>query len=219
MSQVTRVVYALTHDRADNAEWVASEEALFRESVNRVYPDMKLLKAMFTCPKDVVMAARTDIYDTMRRTYRGNLIFLDTDIIFLRPLPRDFWDGPWSVGLVGSRVATLLMPFNGGVIFSKDTVESQKFFSDVKAASTDVSQGLINNNWFIDQLAMRYAYEQQTKATFKTFPWSHYNYTPDLDPRDFDRDEPEAHIVHLKGNRKHLMPHYLNKCKELNAWS
>jgi len=176
----------------------------FKLSLHTVYKSCNLANIPFECAKDDFIKAYLQSYSKMRRSVRGNITFLDTDIVANRycdPYTEDF-----DVGLTDSTITYPLMPFNAGVMFTKDTPGAQLY---IDAVMEYANQQPDAPYWYLNQIAMYTAYlNLKDRVKFKIFPNALYNYTPDADaPTD-------AYFVHLKGNRKHLVLPYLRRSME-----
>ena len=172
----------------------------FRLALGTLYPDCRVATVSFQTEKALVPMVGTQAYAKMRRSFRGNLVFLDPDVITYRrcdPFEEDF-----DVGLTDSRETWPIMPFNAGVQFYKDTPGAQKYLDTVMEIAHDIPQGV--SPWFSNQMAMRLAYEMlRGEVKFKIFPHAHYNFVPDI------VQPTEAYFVHLKGARKSMVREYL----------
>lgn len=161
------------------------------ESVSRVYPRAEVINCAVPCAKEIAMAVRAHAYAKLRKDVRGNLLLLDTDIEALKPV--DVWDEDFDIGLTKTGEATPLMPFNGGVIFAKDTHKAQGFLNEVARCTNVVPKGF-NFLWYIDQLALGYVAKGDSRV--RVFP-EEYNYIP-----RFSGDKPDVYFLHYKGPRK-----------------
>ena len=163
----------------------------FLASIAAVYPGAKVVNCAVPCGFEVAMAARAQCYADLRKKVRGNLILCDTDIEARKPF--EGWDGLWEIGLTESQEKTPLMPFNGGMIFCKDSPGAQHFLDEVRWASNIVPQGF-QYLWYIDQLALGYV--AKGNPAVKVFG-PEYNYVP-----RFNGDKPDVYFMHYKGQRK-----------------
>ena len=172
----------------------------FRLAVATLYPECQVATVGFTTEYDKVPMIGTQAYAKMRRTFRGNMVFLDPDVICYRRC--DPFEADFDVGLTDSREKWPFMPFNAGVQFYRDTPGAQKYLDAVMEITNDIPQGVAP--WFVNQMAMRLAYEMlRGEVKFKIFPHARYNYAPDVvAPTD-------AYFVHLKGTRKRMVKDYL----------
>ena len=172
----------------------------FKASVATTYPDCAWAEIPFKCSFDALIPVRTQAYAKMRRSIRGNIIFIDTDIICYKrvnPFEVDF-----DVGLTDSFKTWPLMPFNGGIKFVKDTPAAQTYMDLVMEIACNTCEGI--SGWWTDQLAMRLAYEMlKNEVNFKIFPHQLFNFTPE------GVQATDAYFVHLKGDRKQYMRQYL----------
>jgi len=155
------------------------------------------------------MLYRAAVYAKIRRQVRGNILFLDTDVIVAKPLTDVVWE-EWDLALVPGRKVDpyLIMPYCGGMIFSRVTHEAQAWFDLTFKSANSLPQGMITNGWWVDQLGMAWAAEHTPNLKVVVADPDLYNYVPEIEaPTD-------AFLVHLKGPRKHMMPYYLNEAKE-----
>lgn len=172
----------------------------FRLALATLYPNCVVATVGFDADKSLVPMIGTQAYAKMRRSFRGDMIFLDPDVIAYRPC--DPFEADFDVGLTDSRETWPIMPFNAGVQFYKDTPGAQKYLDTVMEIAHDIPQGVAP--WFSNQMAMRLAYEMlRGEVKFKIFPHELYNFVPDIvQPTD-------AYFVHLKGARKSMVREYL----------
>lgn len=190
---------------ADLQRW-AAVESLFGRSLQTVYPDCSIARMHFPVKeRNHAFFLSVQSLAKMRRSVRGNLVVLDTDIIAWNRC--DPFCIPFDVGVTAGAAGWPLMPFNMGVLFLRDTEGAQLFCDRIMEFSCDVPV-----NWdplYISQNAARAVY-QALKPTvdIKIFP-NEYNYTPN----SVDED-PEAYFLHFKGNRKHFMPTYFERLME-----
>lgn len=177
-------------------------------SLTATYPDCATTSIEVHVDKSEnwpVVAAQ--VYAKQRRSLRGNLAFLDVDVVAFR---RDehIFDGDYDVGLTDSWEFWPLMPFNGGVIFAKDTPGAQLFFDRAMEYAGTVPANM--PTWYAYQLALGLAYQRlKNDVKIKLFPKEEYNWTPEA----FDPDAP-AYFVHCKGARKHLFAQYVRAVLE-----
>lgn len=164
----------------------------FLDSIRRVYPDSEVINCAIPCEEKYAMAVRTQCYADLRKKTRGNLILCDTDVEALKPV--DIWDEGFHVGLTRTRKAVPLMPFNGGMIFLKDTPHAQVFMEEVARCATIVPSDFGERTWYLDQLALGYV--AKYSPVLKEFP-EEYNYVPKTPD-----DRPDVYFIHYKGNRK-----------------
>jgi hypothetical protein len=177
----------------------------FRLALATLYSDCRVATVAFDVGKGFVPMVGTQAFAKMRRSFRGNMVFLDPDVIAYRRC--DPFDGDFDVGLTDSRETWPIMPFNAGVQFYKDTPGAQKYLDTVMEIAHDIPQGV--EPWFSNQMAMRLAYEMlRGEIKFKIFPHALYNYVPEVfAPTD-------AYFVHLKGQRKSMVREYLKPVLE-----
>ena len=180
--------------------------------LQKLYPAHQVYLSKLTCKKVFLINTRIQAYAEARRDIRGNLVFLDTDIVACNPLP-NIWVEPFDIGITkGSYDSPYnLQPFNGGMIFAQDTPGAQYFFDYIHNVCLNTMEGVYTNGWFVDQLAMGKAWDtQQDKVHFKVLN-SKYNYFPDHTNDEGD----DPFFMHFKGERKYFMHEYVNKV--LNA--
>lgn len=162
--------------------------------------------------KQFLLSTRTQLYMKMRNDIRGNLIFIDTDVIAYNAIPDDIWDMDFDIGLTPNEENWPLMPFNSGVMFVKDTPEAAIYMKSVAHTASNVPEGMHwatkeigdYSDWWIDQLSIAnnyYRLKDQIKFIF--FNKELFNYIPE-GPQATD-----AYFVHCKGSRKSLMKQYL----------
>lgn len=173
----------------------------FKLSLHTVYKNCNIANVPFECAKEDFNKAYLQTYAKMRRSIRGNITFLDTDVIANRycdPYTEDF-----DVGLTDSAITYPLMPFNAGVLFTKDTPGAQLFMDAVMEYANQQPDAPY---WYLNQIAMYTAYlNLKDRVKFKIFPNALYNHTPD------EAGPTDAYFVHLKGQRKHLVLPYLRE--------
>ena len=127
----------------------------------------------------------------------GEVLSLDTDIIVQRDLSRVF-DWPFDAALTqrdgpirtpDGFDLTTIMPFNGGVVFSR----SQKFRQAVYEWCAGSEDG-----WYVDQLALAHVAKD---FDILKLHCDNFNYTP----RSPSEDVSMRFAVHYKGPRKDWM--------------
>jgi len=179
-----------------------SNQALkyFKASIATTYPNCAWAEIPFKCDFDALIPVRTQAYAKMRRSIRGNIVFIDPDVIAYKrvnPFEVDF-----DVGLTDSFKTWPMMPFNGGIQFMKDTPGAQRWIDLVMEIACNTCEGI--PGWWTDQLAMRLAYEMlKNEIKIKIFPHELFNFTPE------GVQATDAYFVHLKGDRKQYMRQYL----------
>lgn len=189
------VCYAHTDFEDTKKEWEIVVRA-FRLAATTVYPDCSLATIGFSCEKDGVMPVRSQIYAKMRRSIRGNHVFIDTDVMCNRRVDHVF-DEDFDVGLTDSPLKLPLMPFNDGVIFAKDTPGAQLYFDMVMEMSNRIPR---MDGGYLHQIAMCAAYHVlKDRVKFKILPHAEYNFSPG------NTEPTEAYFIHLKGKRKALL--------------
>ena len=137
----------------------------------------------------------------LRKSLRGNIAVVEADVV--ANAPTNPFENDFDVGLTESSALWPLMPFNGGVVFLKDTPGAQKYMDTI----VDYMMEFPGNadNWYIPQIAMYAAWNAlKNEVNFKIFPSDMYNYVPEIfAPTD-------AYFVHLKGeHRKKLQRDYV----------
>lgn len=181
--------------------------AYFKAGCQKVYSGADLVTCEVTNPFKEFMAARTSVYAKARQNHRGNMIFLDTDVLPYFPLPTDFWKGDWDIALTGPNKDWALMPFNEGIFFAKDTPAAIEFMNLYTKAACHTAQGLVElpTAWWIGQLALGHAYTALNGrgVNFKILEDRRYNFVPDKPVAT------NAYFIHFKGARKPLMRQYL----------
>lgn len=202
--------FAVVYAYVDYGNVEANQQKLmFVESIKAVYPGIQILDVSCQVDQKYLMIARCQMYNHVRKTYRGNLLFLDTDILAYYPDP-DLFDGYWDLGFVGRDQNYPLMPYCGSFIASKDTGAALEWFDIYQKTANNNAQGLVDNGWWTDQLAMRHAelYMNAGNGVYrsletKLFDHKLYNFTPDAPVGT------NAHFIHFKGpERKKLMLQY-----------
>jgi len=207
-SPVTNFVYAWFDTGNQNFD---NYRVMMADSLKTTYPEASVYKLTLPGPVEHIMVQRCLAYAHARKTVRGNLVFLDTDIIAMYRLDEKIWDdASWDVGLVHGNEASpyMMMPYCGGVILSRDTPAAQEWFDLTGKASNSLPGGMLTNGWWVDQLAMAWAASRVPNLGVNILPAHKYNFVPD------GAQATRAYFVHLKGPRKHLMRQYYNCVKK-----
>lgn len=181
-------------------------EHALSKSMARHYPKSAQFRLEFPIPrKEVSFLFAQQAYAKMRRSCRGNLIIIDTDFVINRYC--DPFEADFDVALTDRRERWPLFPFNAGVMFLRDNKNARLFLDTMMEAGSDVPVNMAS--LYTEQLAMRYAYDQlKDKINIKVLPGRLWNYSPDKE------EHTEANFVHLKGNRKAMIPYYLKQSME-----
>lgn len=185
-------------------------------SVKRVMPAAKIVQMTDYDTKPV-----TGVDEVIRKRYDGRFlmpyrmlhlqdfpesqaIFLDTDVVVHKDLAPVF-DEEFDVGLTirlepimgpnGADV-TKAMPYNTGVMFSKQT--GKPFWAEAHQYCLSLPKEA--REWWGDQLSVK-AVADTTSLKVKTFPCDLYNYTPESQNEDLSN----KFVVHYKGERKQWM--------------
>jgi hypothetical protein len=171
------------------------------------YPGFGLAELPFECAKNAVFPARWQAYARLRRSVRGKIMFLDTDVICNRAV--DVFEEDFDIGITDSSHPFPLMPFNAGVLFANDTPGAQMFMDAVmEYANTFATTA---DNWWLDQVAMHAAYlVLRDKIKIKIFPHEQFNYMPPIG----EVENVDAYFVHLRGERKKTYVDYLRYAME-----
>lgn len=172
----------------------------FKLSASVVHPGSALAELPFECDKKSFIAARAQVFSKMRRSLRGDMMFLDTDIIcnrFCDPFEDDF-----DIGLTDTSSKEPMQPFDGGVMFARDTPGAQMFL-DAIMVHCNVAPD-INAPKYLYPIALFLAYQTfKDKIKIKIFPNAMYSFAPPMvGPTD-------AYFVHLRGTRKSMFPDFL----------
>lgn len=142
-------------------------------------------------------------YALLRRSIRGNIVFLDTDVLAYNRF--DMFALDFDVGLTDCDDLWPMQPFNAGVMFSKDTPGAQRYWD----TAAEVAWALPSNfaPWYAYQIGLRTAYDMHKGETeFVIFPHEQFNFTPER-----DLEQTDAFFVHSRGMRKNLQFDYIRK--------
>lgn len=134
-------------------------------------------------------------------TQSGDVLFLDTDTVVNRDV-RHVFDADFDVCVTVRRTRfakyecegkTHYMPFNLGVVFSKD----HRFWNEIRERTSKMTDPLMLG-WWGAQIELLRMYAEPGKWKIHTVEADEYNYTPN-DPAE---DLSGRAIVHYKGARK-----------------
>lgn len=170
-------------------------------AAGEIYPDCPMLWAEGQIAKvDYVALALAQHYAKTRKTARGNLVFIEADVVCNKrcdPFVDDF-----DIGIPDCKDKWAMMPFNPGVMFVRDTPGAQRFLDEAQRYACHVPGNF--PTWYAYQLALGYAYMAlKDEVRINTFPNAQYNWSPDVyAPTD-------AYFVHLKGPRKAMQRDYV----------
>lgn len=148
---------------------------------------------------DVPMGVRRMMHYAMP----GEWLFLDTDVVFRKDV-RHVFDKPFDVAVAtrdgtymqGTQYAEL-MPYNTGVVFSRNPEFWKKLVPELRKLSPDYQR------WGGEQMLIGMLVKAGIFQT-EILP-SAYNFTPEKR----DEDVSHAAILHLKGPRKAWITTYL----------
>lgn len=178
----------------------------FQICLGEVYPDCQVATSTFKIEKaaDVALLL-AQYYAKMRRSVRGNLAFIEADVVCNKrcnPFEVDF-----DIGIPDCHDRWAMMPFNPGVLFSRDTPGAQRFFDTAMEYACDIPGNF--PSWYAYQLALGHAWHVlKDEVNIKVFPHEEYNYSPDIyAPTD-------AYFIHLKGPRKAMQRDYVTSVME-----
>jgi hypothetical protein len=175
----------------------------FKMSLDTLYPDCPVVTIGLECEKKGFLLAQAQVFAKMRRSIRGNLVFLDTDIVANRrcdPFGEDF-----DVGLTDTAENFPMMPFNAGVVLLKDTPGAQEFMDEVMALVNQFP--VVDSFWYLNQMALTVAYlKLRDKIKIRIFPHGLYNFAPNGPDEGQD-----AFFIHCKGPRKLQYDHFLRR--------
>jgi len=201
--------YVLAWSKEMEAERKAWENliATAQTSIKLTYPGANVLTSdLGSISQGVAFPiVVAQVYAVFRRSVRGNLMFLDADVLAYNrtdPFALDF-----DVGLTDCEDLWPMQPFNAGVQFVKDTPGAQ-LFCDTAAELAAACPGNMQP-WYAYQLAMRIAYDMlKDRVKFVVFPYDRFNFTPES-----DFEETDAYFVHSRGQRKALQFEYFRRLK------
>ena len=208
--QGTRPTFFIAYQERGNAE-AQQIKTWCIQCLQVTYPSSVIYIGEVTGNKHLFINGRVKSYAQARRQIRGPLVFLDTDIVALCPIP-NIWSETFDVGLTKGNLPLEynLQPYNGGMIFSQDTPGAQYFCDYIEQVCLNTMEGVYMDKWFVDQLAMGKAWDtQQDKIKFKVFE-KEYNYFPTE-----ENDHGPAYFMHFKGDRKNFMKLHVDQV--LNA--
>lgn len=161
-----------------------------------------------------------------------DVVFLDTDILFLRPLPRAgeltvTWRDHVAVSDEGEKLEGIAasMPYNYGVICAKRNKATIEAFIWMRERIRKMNPQ--QQYWYGNQLALAelagprpaagiqidsrripwLIHSPSTLLTVGKIPCEFYNYTPQSD----DEDVSGRSVLHFKGKRRDLMASYAKK--------
>ena len=179
-------------------------------AANAVYPDCPFLWSEFNIDRaEHVSLVTAQFYAKTRRTVRGNLAYIEADVVCNRAC--DPFEADFDIGICDAKAGWGLMPFNPGVMFMKDTPGAQRFLDTVMEHTTNepFKGPYPFPGWYAYQLAVAYTYlALKDEVNIKVFPHAEYNWSPDVyAPTD-------AYFIHLKGNRKHMQRDYVTPILE-----
>ena len=174
-------------------------------ALGAVYPDCPVVWSEWTIDAAAhVPLVLAQYYAKTRRTVRGNLVYIEADVVCNKRC--DPFEADFDIGLPDAKATWSMMPFNPGVLFVKDTPGAQKFLDATMEYATHVpTKGPYPfPTWYCFQLALGYAYMAlRDEVNIKVFPHAEYNWSPDVyAPTD-------AYFVHLKGPRKAMQRDYI----------
>lgn len=147
------------------------------------------------------------------------LVLVDSDVLINAPLTEVFTED-FDVGLTWRDLEA--MPFNGGVIFLNNHRRgpAEAFLTAVQ--DVYMKRHRHRTKWFGDQTAMhdylgvslddlRMSSEMEKDGCrYRFFPCDTYNFSPENRASEILRPLDDKAILHFKGARKNLMPHYFN---------
>lgn len=141
-------------------------------------------------------------YAKMRRSVRGNIAFMDFDIVAYNRC--DPFEDDFDVGLTDCEDLWPMQPFNAGVQFYRDTPAAQEYLDLVMEMTCCIPGNM--DPWYCQQISMGTAYHMlKDRVKFKIFDHTEWNYTPPGSmyvPTD-------AYFVHARGQRKNLHQVYI----------
>jgi hypothetical protein len=172
-----------------------------RLAAGEIYPDCPFAWQEFQIGKsDYVSQVLAQYYAKARRTIRGNLVFIEADVVCIKRC--DPFEADFDIGIPDAKDKWAMMPFNPGVMFVKDTPGAQRFLDTTMEYASHIPGNF--PVWYAYQLALGYTYMALKDAVnIKVFPHAEYNWSPDVyAPTD-------AYFVHLKGGRKAMQREYI----------
>lgn len=144
---------------------------------------------------------------------RKNTLFLDTDVVLLDG-DIDFAVNDYDAAFTWRDNMGQLsdqMPWNYGVIYA--TPNAAPLFRQLHAHCSIL--GPKYHHWYGNQIALAQVLKCPYEDTemewnglrIRALPCAEWNYTPE----STDEDTFQAHVLHFKGPRKHMIGHYLEK--------
>ena len=173
----------------------------FNLCLGEIYPECKVVASTFQIesPQQVSLIL-AQYYAKMRRSLRGNVTFIEVDVVCNKkcnPFEADF-----DIGLPDCKDRWAMMPFNPGVMFARDTPGAQRFLDTAMEYACDMPGNF--PVWYAYQLALGQTWHAlKDEVNIKIFPNEEYNWSPDVyAPSD-------AYFIHLKGARKAMQRDYV----------
>lgn len=173
----------------------------FKLAMHEMYPNCTVASSEFNAESaQHVALILAQYYAKMRRTLRGNLVYIEADVVCNKPC--DPFEADFDIGIPDCKDQWAMMPFNPGVMFVKDTPGAQLFLDTAMEYATHVPGNF--PTWYAYQLALGYTYMAlKDRVNIKVFPHEEYNWSPDVyAPTD-------AYFIHLKGPRKKMQRDYI----------
>lgn len=173
----------------------------FKVCLGEIYPECQVASSTFKIETSEAVALMiAQYYAKTRRSIRGNLTFIEVDVVCNKRC--DPFEADFDIGIPDCKDRWAMMPFNPGVVFSRDTPGAQKFFDTAMEYACDIPGNF--PAWYAYQLALTHAwYALRDEIKIKIFPNEMYNYSPDVyAPTD-------AYFIHLKGSRKMMQRDYV----------
>ena len=173
----------------------------FQVCLGEVYPECQVANSIFKIEKSADVALMiAQYYAQMRRSLRGNLVYIEVDVVCNKRC--DPFEADFDIGIPDAPDSWAMMPFNPGVVFSRDTPGAQKFFDTAMEFACDIPGNF--PQWYVYQLALAHTWHVlKDVVNIKIFPNEVYNYSPDVyAPSD-------AYFIHLKGPRKAMQRDYV----------
>lgn len=173
----------------------------FKAALSEVYPDCTLMWSEFNIPSPAHVAiVLGQYYAKMRRALRGNLIYVEVDVVCNKRC--DPFEADFDIGIPDCKDQWAMMPFNPGVMFVKDTPGAQRFLDTAMEYACHIPGNF--PSWYAYQMALGCAWQAlKDEVNIKIFPNEEYNWSPDVyAPSD-------AYFIHLKGARKQMQRDYI----------
>lgn len=170
-------------------------------AMSEIYPDCPVAWAEFNIQSaQHVSLVLAQYYAKSRRTLRGNVVFIEADVVCIKRC--DPFEADFDIGIPDAKDKWAMMPFNPGVMFVKDTPGAQRFLDTAMEYASHIPGNF--PAWYAYQLALGYTYiVLKNEINIKVFPHAEYNWSPDVyAPTD-------AYFVHLKGPRKVMQRDYI----------